>query len=148
MNPEEREWLAQEQAVACARNNRVDADQDALSTSYLAIARALRQPIEVQLPDDFAARLAAMATPQQPVIEIESSLEQRLLQVLGMVLGGAALVVGVISGASWFAPALGRLDQLGQPSLSLLLGLLACLGSSVLAQQLRRFAERRDTSLA
>ena len=148
MNPEEREWLAQEQAAALERNHRLDTDEDALSTGYLAIARALRQPIRVDLPADFAARVAAMATRQRPAVEIESRLEKRLLLVLGVVLGVAALVVGLIFGASWFAPALDRLDQLGQSSISLLLGLLACLGSSALAQQLRRFADRRSISLA
>ena len=144
MNPDEREWLAQEQAAEIARHNRVDMDEDELSISYLAIARALRQPIEVQLPADFAARVAGMATRQRPAVEIESGLEKRMLLILGVVLGAAALVVGLIFGANWFAPALGRLIQLGQPSLSLLFGLLACLGSSAFAQQLSRLAERRD----
>ena len=148
MNPEQREWLAQEQAVARARNNRLDADDDALSSSYVAIARALRQPIEVQLPADFAARVAGLAMQRRPVVEIESALEKRLLLILGVAFGIAALAVGLIYGGNWFVPALGHLDQLGQPSLSLVVGLLGCLGISALAQQLHRLSGRRDTSLA
>ena len=147
MNSEEREWQAQQQAIECERKGRVLANEDALTTSYLPIARALRQPIQVPLPADFAARVAGLATRQRPLAEIESTLEKRLLLILGIVLGIAALVVGLIYGASWFAPALGRLDQLGPSSLSLLFGLFACLGISALAQQLRRFADHKDPSL-
>lgn len=145
MNPEEREWQAQQRAVECERKGHVHADDDALTAGYLPVARALRQPIPMQLPADFAARVAAMAMQRRPVVEIESALEQRLLLILGIVLGIAAVIVGLIYGASWFAPAL---DQLGQSSLSLLVGLFACLGISALAQQLRRFADRRNASPA
>ena len=74
-------------------------------------------------------------------------MEQRLLLILGIILGITAVFVGLIYGASWFAPALGRLDQLGQSSLSLLFGVLGCLGISALAQQLSRLFDRRDSSL-
>lgn len=147
MNPEEREWQAQQRAIECERRGHVHADDDALASSYLPIARALRQPIPMQLPADFAAKVAAMATQHRAVVEIESTLEQRLLLILGIVLGIAAVLVGLNYGASWFAPALGRLDYLGQSSLSLLFGLFVCLGISALAQQLRRFFDRSDPSL-
>ena len=146
MNSEEREWQAQQQAIECERKGRVLANEDALTASYLPIARALRQPIQVPLPADFAARVTRLAMQQRSVVNIDSTLEKRLLMILGAVLGIAALVVGLIYGANWFAPALGRLDQLGPSSLSLLFGLFACLGVSALAQQLRRFADRRDPS--
>lgn len=148
MSPEEREWLAQEQAAAFERNNGADVHDGALSAGYVAIARALRQPIEVQLPADFAARLAAMATQQRSAVEVESGLEKRLLLILGIIFGVAALVVGLIFGASWIAPVLGQLDQLGQSSLSLLLGLLACLGGSAVAQRLPLLLGRKHQALA
>ena len=144
MKTEEREWQAQHRAIESERKGHVHVDDDALASSYLAIARALRQPISMHLPADFAARVAGLAMQRRPVVEIESTLEQRLLLILGIALGIAAVVVGLIYGASWFAPAL---DHLGQSSLSLLFGLFACLGVSALAQHLRRFSDRSDPSL-
>lgn len=144
MNPEEREWQAQQRAVECERNGNVRADEASLVASYLPIARALRQPIPVQLPADFAARVAGMALLQSSSVEIESTLEQRLVLLLSVVLGISGLIVGLIYGASWFVPALGRIDQMGQSSLTLVFGLMACLGISALAQQVRRIADRDD----
>ncbi|MEO7013855.1 MAG: hypothetical protein ABI127_06045 [Dokdonella sp.] len=147
MNPEEREWQAQQRAIECERKGHVHSEEDALTAGYLPVARALRQPIRMHLPADFAARVAGLAMQRRPVVEIESTMEQRLLLILGIILGITAVFVGLIYGASWFAPALGRLDQLGQSSLSLLFGVLGCLGISALAQQLSRLFDRRDSSL-
>lgn len=148
MNPEEREWQAQQRAFECERDGHVRADEAPLVASYLPIARAVRQPIPVQLPADFAARVAGLALQQRSAVEIESTLEQRLLLILGVVLGIAGVFVGLIYGAGWFVPVLGRIDQLGQSSLSLLVGLFTCLMISGLAQQLRQFADRMSTPLA
>lgn len=146
MNPEEREWIAQEAATSFERTGRIASDLDPLTASYVSVARAMREPIEMQLPADFARRVSALAAARPGTVEIESGFERRLLLVLGLVLGLAAMIVAIVYGGSWLGASLGLFSQLGEASQSLALTLLGCLAISVIAQQLRRWLQesRRD----
>lgn len=145
MNPDEREWQAQEAATDCVRSGGALHELDSTSASYVALARSLREPIEVQLPSDFDQRVAMLATAHAPASEVESHLEQRLLLVLIAVLGIAALAVSVVYGGNWLGTSVDFASRLVKPSL--LLTLVCCLGISVLSQQLPRMiagSTRRD----
>ena len=146
MNPEEREWMAQEAATSFARAGRIASDLDPLTASYVSVARVMREPIEMRLAADFARRVSVLAAARAASIEVESGLERRLLLALGVVLGLAAMVVAIVYGGSWLGASLGLFSQLGEASQSLALTLLGCLAISVIAQQLRRWLQesRRD----
>ena len=145
MNPDEREWQAQEAATDCVRSGRALHDLDPASASYVALVRALREPIEVQLPADFARRVALRADAQASARAVESRLEQRLLWILGVLFGIAALAAAVIYGGNWLEPSIDLTRQLIKPSL--LLSLAGCLAVSAFSQHLPRllaWATRRD----
>lgn len=101
MNPHDREipvdsmsadaqrWQAQEKA------RRSDPDADALE---LRIAAALRHAPVVDLPADFAARVAALARTQATFSAV---LEQRLLRGLVLVFALSAAVVVAWFGRGW-----------------------------------------------
>ncbi len=148
MNPEEREWQAQEAAAHCDRSGAGGHNLDALGASYLSVVRAARQPIEVALPADFATRVALLAGKRPREAEIEFRLEQRLLQALAILLGLAGLAAVILYGGSWLVTSVSLVGQLGKPSLSLLLSLAACLGLSGLWQQFRRIAMAMSGSSA
>jgi hypothetical protein len=137
MIPDEREWQAQEAAVKAERIGAAH-ELDSMSADYLALARALRQPLAVDLPNDFARRVAALATRSRPVAEIESGLERRLLFGLAVGFGIAALVAAIIYGGSWLGASISLVSQLGKPSTAWMLSLLGCLAVSVLSQQAAR----------
>ena len=84
-------WQAQERA------RRGEAEADCLD---LRIAHALRTPPAVALPQDFAARVAALA---QARAVADSRLEQGLLRGLVLVFALSAAVVVAWFGRSWVA---------------------------------------------
>lgn len=84
-------WQAQERA------RRGEAEADALD---LRIAHALRVPQPVALPQDFAARVAALA---QARAVADSRLEQTLLRWLVLVFALSAAVVVAWFGRGWVA---------------------------------------------
>jgi hypothetical protein len=145
MNPDEREWQAQEAATGCVRSGTALHELDSASASYVALVRALREPIEVQLPADFARRVALRAVARASARAVESRLEQHLLWILGVLFGIAALAAAVIYGGNWLEPSIDLTRQLIKPSL--LLSLAGCLAFSAFSQQLPRllgWATRRD----
>ncbi|HET9031748.1 MAG TPA: hypothetical protein VFN25_02465 [Dokdonella sp.] len=137
MNPEEREWQAQEAAARCDRNGGDGHELDALGASYLSVVRAARQPIAVPLPADFASRVAALAAERPSAAGLDSRFERRLLQILAAILCVAAVAAALVYGGNWLVATETLASQLDRPSLSLLLSLLGCLGVSALSQQLR-----------
>jgi len=88
---EEARWQAQEKA----RRGAADADAD-----ELRIARALRGAPAVDLPQDFAAQVAALAAARMAV---NSLLEQRLQRGLILVFALSAAVVVAWFGRGWVA---------------------------------------------
>ncbi|HNV78339.1 MAG TPA: hypothetical protein PLI83_00360 [Thermomonas sp.] len=88
---DEQRWQAQERA------RRGDPDADATD---LRIARALRHAPSVDLPVDFASRVAALARTQATFSAV---LEQRLLRGLVLVFALSAAVVVAWFGRGWVA---------------------------------------------
>lgn len=128
----EREWQAQERALADERAGRVGSEA---KRAYRLIARVASEPPSLQLPDDFARRTAQRVGRELQVDD--SRFERTLLWLLGATLGlggGAAL--------AWFAsawlPAFGTtaamLDRPGPWALAV------CLGLSALAARWQRGA--------
>jgi uncharacterized membrane protein len=137
MMPDESEWLAQEAAAKAERMGSAH-ELDARSADYLAVARALRQPLAVDLPNDFARRVAVLTTRCRPVVEVESGLERRLLFGLAIGFGIAALVAAIVYGRSWLGGSISLVSQFGKPSMAWVVSLLGCLAISALSQQLAR----------
>lgn len=149
MNPEDREWQAQERAMQIERDGLDMTGADALSARYLVIARALRQPLDAALPPDFADRMAALVASRGQPVEVESRFEQAMLVALAVVMGIAALVALLVYGSSdWVAPLTDSLGRVGRPPLTWPLTIAACLSLSWFAQRLRNRGESENRHLA
>ncbi len=96
---DERDWLAQERALAQGGDPR-----DAL------LARALRTPPAASPPPGFAADMARLVTPAV-VPRDEGRLERLLLNTLFVVMAAGALVVTLLYGSHWLAALDGLLGQ-------------------------------------
>ena len=95
------EWQSQERARLAFRDGAVDADE-----SDLRLSRALRQVPAVDLPPDFAERVAGLARAQTAT---DLRFEQRLLRGLSVAFGLSAIATVAWFGRSWpadFAAAL------------------------------------------
>lgn len=141
MNTDEREWQAQELAAKAERAGNVSLELDGLSAGYLPVARALRKPMPVMLDAGFAARVAQLAATGFRPAEVDSRMEQRMLLALGAVLAVSGLVVALIYGGRWMAPAMNLPGLIGPSSINWLLLLAGCLGLSWLGEQFRQRAE-------
>ena len=87
-----------QQLAEQAERQRLPASGDPSLDSYRLVIRALRQPLRLELPSDFAARVAARAT----VPEESSRLEDWLMSLLLLVLAGGGLfyVAPVMAGVA------------------------------------------------
>ncbi|RUL62476.1 hypothetical protein EKH79_16545 [Dyella dinghuensis] len=118
---EEREWLMQERA---AEAGRIEAQpDDATPTSYDAIAHALRQPLNENLPTDFARHVANRARQRASInMYFELVLSLTLCGVLVLMLGGLVMYFG----AGWL-----KLAQSNLPLRAIanewIVALIACL---------------------
>lgn len=148
MIPDEREWQVQERAVKCARDGTDMTDGDAESMDYLAVARALRQPLDADLPHDFASRVAGLANARLRAEAPDSRFEQGLLVVLGLAMGVSALVFAVIYGGSWLDALVNPLGQVIRSNLAWPLALASCLALSWFTEQLRLRTGRVGHTLA
>lgn len=118
---DEAQWQAQERARLAARDGGSEADPD-----HLRIARALRHAARVDLPADFASRVAGIARARQAS---GSLLEQRLLRGLGLVLGLTSALAVAYYGHGWMATLASTLpggtDALGWSGVA-----VACVGAN------------------
>jgi hypothetical protein len=138
MNPDEREWQAQERAMQIERQGQDAAEIDGLAASYVSIARALRQPLPCALPDDFASRMAAQVAAQPRLASQDSRLERWMLNALGVVMTLSALIVMLIYRDVWLSPLAALLGQTGSLDTPWPLVGALCLAGSWLGEQLRR----------
>lgn len=127
----EREWQAQERA---SQDERAGATTpDPLAARYRLIARALQQPMSVELPSDFAERLGAQVAQGGG----EGQLERILILVLLVLMAGSAMIVAAWYGETWLQAILAVL-----PSSSIALqwgaALAVCVGANWLWEQARR----------
>ena len=139
MMADEREWQAQERAKQLERDGLECPDADNLTAGYLSIARALRQPIDVGLPSDFAERIDRLVAAQARPAAGETRFELGMLVALALAMGIAALVVMLLYGSNWMAPVADALGHVARPTLRWSVAVLLCLAISWLAEQLRRY---------
>lgn len=84
----EREWALQEQALRAERLG-LDARDDVVLQRYRAVAHALRQPLDRDLPPDFASQVAKKVARQATdTMRLELYLSWALLGVLAIALLG------------------------------------------------------------
>jgi hypothetical protein len=121
----EREWQAQENAMRRERMHLDSRNDDARTQRYRMLARNLRQPLEEQLPADFAQQIASQLGPVRR--RFDAPFESALIVVLGLaLLIGSAIFLAPYSGQWWRS--LISLSQSASSSLSLLIALAVCLG--------------------
>jgi hypothetical protein len=94
----EREWALQEQALR-AEQLRLDPRGDAKLQRYRAVMHALRQPLDENLPPDFAAHMAAQVRQNRTA---DMRLELWLSGALLGLLGSAMLGLLIVFGHAWF----------------------------------------------
>jgi anti-sigma factor RsiW len=93
----EREWVLQEQALRAERLG-LDPRGDAKLQRYRAVAHALRQPLDENLPSDFATQMAAQVRQRRTT---DMRFELWLSGVLVGVLGAAMLSLLIVFGHAW-----------------------------------------------
>lgn len=137
MNPhdehcDEREWQAQERALHEERLHLAQGDPRA--ASYRRVVRALRAPLPVGLPADFARRVARQVGAAALDLHLEQRLQQSLVLVLVLAIPVALARYGESMLAAFAAafPALSSQDALGWT-----LVLAACVGLSSMLELLR-----------
>ena len=125
------EWSAQERALAEERAGLAPEQGEPQLRSYRLVAHALAQPLDAQLPPDFARRVARQAA--KAARPADTRLERDLLVLLAAAMALAALAVTVLYGAEW-------LPSLDLGAVGMVLGkpwvwaLAACLGLSRLSR--------------
>lgn len=136
----EREWLAQENAMRRERLCLDPAGDDARSRSYRLLARTLREPLQHDLPADFAQRMAAyVAVASAPALRFEFV----LMTVLAIALVIASGVVTAMYGSQWLPAFSAILPAPQAPASRWLLALAGCLGVSWLLGQWQRHVQAR-----
>jgi uncharacterized membrane protein YraQ (UPF0718 family) len=126
----EREWARQERAVRAERLG-LDACDEATLQRYRAVARALRQPLDKDLPPDFARQVAKEAARHATdTMRLELYLSWALLGVL------AAALLGLVVRYSGLVQA--WLSNPWLVALAMCLALPALLGKLPAANRLRR----------
>jgi anti-sigma factor RsiW len=94
---DEREWALQEQALRAERLG-LDPASDADVQGYRTVMRALKEPLDAQLPADFAAKTARKVTQRTTS---DMSLELWLSYALFGVLGAMMLGLIAVYGQAW-----------------------------------------------
>lgn len=114
-------WQAQERARIAARGGGIEADPD-----DLLIAEALRQAPAVDLPHDFASRIAGIARARQASTSL---LEQRLLRGLTLAFGMSSAATVAYYGHAWLAALAASLPG-GADALGWSAAAAACVGAN------------------
>ncbi len=123
---QEREWLAQENAMRRERLQLDSTGDDARSRRYRLLARTLREPLPDALPEDFARQLAARVAAGPAGRSVESL----LALALAIALAVAAGAVVAIYGGTWLPSFAALLPAPHAPATHWLLALGGCLGAS------------------
>ena len=136
---QEREWLAQENAMRRERLQLDPAGDDARSRRYRLLARALREPLPDALPADFARQIAARvaASPARRAAS-GTRFEFTLMLLLTIALAVAAVAVTAMYGDAWLSSFARVLPTPHSPATRWLLALAGCLGASWLLGQWQR----------
>jgi hypothetical protein len=139
---QEREWLAQENAMRRERLQLDPAGDDARSRRYRLLAQTLREPLPAALPADFARQLATrVAARPDRRAATGTRFEFALMLVLATVLAVAAGAVVAMYGDAWLPSFAMLLPTPHAPATRWLLALAGCLGASWLLGQWQRHAQ-------
>jgi len=135
----EREWLAQERAVRAERLGLDANGDDARVRRYRLIARALRQPSVDALPDDFAQRVAALATHASAPAETprESRLDAGLIACVAGIFAVAGAATITLYGQDWLPALRFALPTADPQAIRWPLVFAGCLGFSWLLGKLK-----------
>ena len=134
---QEREWLAQENALRRERLNLDPAGDDARIRRYRPIAQALNEPMPDGLPADFAMRVAARAA-ATPAARFEYAL--MIVLVIALVVAAAAIIVTY--GGEWTPSFSAILAARNSQAIVWLTALAVCLGASWLIERWQRHDHR------
>jgi hypothetical protein len=134
---QEREWLAQENAMRLQRSNLDPTSDHEAGRRYRPIVQALREPLPDGLPADFAMRLAARVD-ALPSARFEYALMIALVVALTITAG----VIIVIYGSQW-TPSLSAILPARNTQASVwMMALAICLGASWLMERWQRHGHR------
>ncbi|MCL1635666.1 hypothetical protein M2650_13640 [Luteimonas sp. SX5] len=104
---DEREWLAQEQALRDERLGIVSAGGDAPEAHYRTIVRVLREPPPESLPENFAHQVAGLAAARAAPARDATGFERLMLNLLGVALA----MSGVVALAMYGNEAIAGVDE-------------------------------------
>jgi hypothetical protein len=127
----EHEWEMQESACLAERSGLDSATADGRVGRYRLVARALRTPLVVALPADFATQVSArIAASRGKSVSAGVHLESVLLIILAGMLVAVAGRVFANLGHSWIEATRAGLSSLGATSTGWLLAFFVCIGLS------------------
>jgi len=143
----EREWEAQELGRQAEQLGLDPARDDSGVRLYRLLARALRQPPPVSLPEDFAKQVVARVA-ASPLISAPANSrgESVLLAVLASILVVSAGVVLARGGPSWLPAIRAALLATDSANIRWPLALVGCLGLSWMLWQGQRLGRKRSFS--
>jgi hypothetical protein len=129
------EWQAQERARKAVRADAMSSNDEGADVAYRRIAQVLREPPSINLPRNFAADVAKLASPSASEVRAKADPELRIAGTLAGILVACCVVVGFR-----YAGALGSLltSPLGAWSLSALCCTAAAQGFQLLTKRMAR----------
>ena len=129
------EWQAQEHARKAVRDGAMPSGDEGADIAYRRIAQALREPPSINLPGDFAAHVAKLASSSAPSFSTKADPELRIAGTLAGILLACCVVVGFR-----YAGAFGSLlaSPLGAWGLSALCCTAAAQGFQLLTKRMAR----------
>ena len=137
-NPSEHEWEIQESARQAERSGLHSTPEDGRVGRYRFIARALRTPLVIALPDDFAVQVRARITASRDRSgPAGAHFETVLLIILASILVVAAGRVFANLGHSWIQAIRAALSSFGSANIGWPLALLICIGVSWIMGRVR-----------
>jgi hypothetical protein len=127
----EHEWEIQELAWQAERSGLDPTAEYGQVGRYRLIARALRTPLVMALPDDFARQVVArVSASRDRAVPTGAHFENVLLVVLASILVVGAGRVFANLGHSWIQAMRAALSSLGTTNIGWLLAFLICIGLS------------------
>jgi hypothetical protein len=125
------EWEMQELACKAERSGLDSTTEDGRVGRYRLIARALRRPLVIALPPDFATQVSARITASRNrSVSTGAYFENVLLVILASILVVAGGRVFANLGHSWIEATRAALSSLGTTNIGWFLAFLICIGLS------------------
>lgn len=127
----EHEWEMQELACQVERSGLDSTTEDGRVGRYRLVARALRTPLVIALPPDFATQVGARITASRgKPVSTGMHLESALLVILASILVAVTARIFANLGHSWIEATRAASSSLGASTIGWLLAFLICIGLS------------------